>query len=131
MQLSTGHAFESLEYFQQLEQLITGISNFYNNKGHKRKEHLKETADALVETCYEFSALFKIRWLAAEFSALANIQKVYIYIGDKLSHRIVAENWAGATTKAQAQGVIRFQTDKTIKEFMHLMFAILNNLAYL
>ena len=85
MQLSPGHAFESLEYFQQLEQLITGIFNFYNNKGHKRKEHLKETSAALVETCYAFTALFKICWLAAEFSALANIQKVYILVTNDLT----------------------------------------------
>ena len=68
LQLATGHAWENAPIFNEAERLIDGIYNFYNNKGHKRKAHLKETAAALERVYYQFSGIFKVRWIASEFS---------------------------------------------------------------
>ena len=57
LQLSAGHAFENKPKFQRLEELISGIYNFYNNKGHKRKGHLRETANVMAQPlriCHAF-----------------------------------------------------------------------------
>ena len=50
LQLSAGHAFEEVPLFNKLEELISAKYNFYNNKGHKRKGHLRQTSEALSST---------------------------------------------------------------------------------
>ena len=110
--------------------MISGLNSFYNNKGHKRKGHLKETAAALEVTYYELTALFKIRWISCEFAAVHKIYKSYGVLVSDLNciHR---EDWPDALTKAQAKGLLRPLTDKNLIEFMHFIMDILNTHSYL
>ena len=130
LQLAAGHAFESLPIFIKFEEMISGLYNFYNNKGHRRKGHLKETAAALEATYYELTALFKIRWISSEFAAVHKIYKSYGILVNDLNS-ILLEDWADGITKAQAQGLLRLLTDKNLIEFMHFIMDILNTLSYL
>ena len=130
LQLAAGHAFESLPISTKFEEMISGLYSFYNNKGHKRKGHLKETAAALEVTYYELTALFKIRWISSEFAAVHKIYKSYGVLVTDLNS-ILSEDWPDALTKAQAQGLLRLLTDKNLIEFMHFIMDILNTHSYL
>lgn len=91
--------------------------------------HLHETAEALALPFYEFSALFKIRWLVSEFSALNRIFKSYHMLSTDLES-LKAEKSADTNTIAEAKGLIRMLQDKQLIECMHFMLDILILLSY-
>jgi len=130
LQLATGHAWENQKYFKEVEHLAENVFNFYNNKGHKRKSHLKETAIAMERQYYQYSGIFKIRWLASEFSALHKIYKSFETLTTDLES-ISADDTYDDVTKQQALGIFRKLKNKNIIAFFFLHLDCLNTLNFL
>lgn len=63
-----------------MEKFINRIYSFYNDRTHKRKTHLKNTADRIYKNTdkrfYELIYIFQVRWIASNYQAMRKIHNM-------------------------------------------------------
>lgn len=85
LELAIQHSFEINDETMtniglKLDNLINSIYSFYNDRTHKRKTHLKNTADRIYKNrakkFYELVYIFQVRWISTNYRAMSNIHNM-------------------------------------------------------
>jgi hypothetical protein len=124
--LASGRAWKNEKNFKEFENTINSVYLFYNNRGHKRKGHLADTASEMNEIYYEFSQIFRIRWIASEYSAISKVKKSYTLLANDLEAIITnADKDFTSATVQEAKVLLEKITDKHFFSFMHFALDVL------
>jgi len=76
LHLALRKPFDKISLLSTFEDTVDSISNFYNNKGHKRKAHLRATALYMRLDLSQITYIFKELWISSEFTAIQHIKKI-------------------------------------------------------
>lgn len=124
LHLAIRSSLKDIPYFSIFEDNINEIHNFYNRHGHKRKSHLRQLAETLNIKLYEFSYIFRARWIASEFQALTNVnQSWYLLVNDLES--ISDDNSFSDTTRSKAKGLSQKLTNKNFLPILQFLCDVL------
>lgn len=81
LELVVEHAFTSeganiAEISTYLDKTLNEIYSFYSHS-HKRKTHLKQTADSMKKKFYELKKIIEIRWVASDYNAMKSLHSMW------------------------------------------------------
>lgn len=124
--LASGRAWKEEKNFKKVENLINLVYAFYNNRGHKRKGHLVNTASEMGEIYYEYSQIFRVRWIASEYAAVLKVKESYTLLITDLQIIInnVDKQFTAATVQ-DARSLFEQLTDKHFYTFLHFLLDVL------
>ena len=124
LHLATGRAWKDNEQFKKFEKIINNVYVFYNNRGHKRKAHLRATASILEVQHYEFNQVFPVRWIASELEAVSRVNKSYSLLLHDLE-QIKSDADFNAKTQQEAEILYNSLKNKNFLVFMRFIIDIL------
>ena len=87
-------------------------------------------AIALERQYYQYSGIFKVRWLASEFNAIYKIYKSYDLLATDLES-ISADDTYDEVTRQQALRIFNKLNNKNLLAYLHFHLDILNYLSFL
>lgn len=125
LQLAIGKAWKKYEHFSSLEDIVNDVYNFYNNRGHKRKAHLKKTIASMEMKSYVLKKIFKIRWVASEKSAILNLIKSYKGVLEDLLLIERSDSDFSRKTKKEASELLQQLRNRYLVVYMHFILDIL------
>ena len=73
LQSAVGMALRERIYFQMIDKKCNELYLFYNNQGHKRKQHIRKLAAEMNEELLELIQIYKIRWISSKNLAVTKI----------------------------------------------------------
>lgn len=93
LELVVSHAFSIDEDIEEMSEYIDKTLNevysFYG-RSHKRKTHLKQTADSMKKFFYELKKIIDIRWVASDYNSMKALYSMWDILVKDL--RMIAED---------------------------------------
>ena len=60
LQLAMSHSFKHAPFFDEFEKIINECYNFFETRGHKRKEYLRTISEELQEPLFKLNYIYKV-----------------------------------------------------------------------
>lgn len=115
-----------------MDNMINSLYSFYNDKTHKRKTHLKNTANRLYKDrkgkrYYELIYIFNVRWIASNYKAMTKIKNMLEAIIVDLGEITEDSSFTGATREKAR--VLRENTiERKFLLFLHFLLDVVYEL---
>lgn len=77
LELSVKHALTENPDMNFVDDTITLMTNFYNSRSYKRKEHLRNQATITGSDLYELHFAFRQRWVMSDYTAVRAVVKAW------------------------------------------------------
>lgn len=103
--------------------------SFYNGKGFKRKNHLKETCDKNNIKFYSLSDVITIHWVASDYNAMKSIHNMWKALVHDLREIEVDSKEFDSKTREKAKKRKLELTGKHFLIMFHLIFDIVSELS--
>lgn len=139
LELAIQHSFEIDDLFvstvgRKIESYINSVYSFYNEKTHKRKTHLKSTADRIYKNTnkkryYELIYIFQVRWIASNYKAMNIIYNMFEAIVIDLTE-ISEDRTFPAATREKAATMKKTGIGKNFLILFHFLFDIVHELDF-
>jgi len=126
--LALGKPFDKISLLSTFEDTGDSISNFYNNKGYKRKAHLRATALYMRLDLSKITYIFKELWISSEFTAIQHIKKSWLALVVDLD-AIASDPEFNDISRAKAKGLRMKLLDRFFIELLHFLLDLLKSLS--
>lgn len=129
LELAIQHSFEVegaiSNMGKNIDTLINSIYSFYNDKSHKRKTHLKTTAERLKVKFIELIYIFDVRWIASNYRAMKKINDMWKALTTDLNEISTStDREFPPATKEKAKKLKDCLIGKNFLPLYHLLFDI-------
>lgn len=128
LHLAITNAYKKHSFFAEMEKFLNNIYTFYNNAGHKRKAHLRETSARIGRKMYELNYIFKSRWIASELTAMNNIKEMWLVLVTDLK-KISEDKEFKAHTRELARELREILIGRNFLLIFHFVLDILQHLS--
>lgn len=133
LELAIQHSFDDSVELKKLgkdmDKLINSVYSFYNDKSHKRKTHLKDTAEKLKVQFIELIYIFDVRWIASNYRAMRKISEMWKVLVTDLSE-ISQDNHFSQSARKKANELQSSLKGKNFLLLFNLMYDVTNELKF-
>ena len=131
LHLAIRNVFQSKKEFKYMfhfESLLKKLYQFYYNKGHKRKAHLREMMEDVDEEIFTLNNILEVRWIASEKSAVDRVIRHYPVI---IKHLMEVSESGGfdKKTKQSAKNIKNKLIEKNFVVLLHFLADLLGILS--